>query len=199
MNPGLSTHLDDTTLNEYLDATVAPPRRAETVAHLEACAGCQQRLADLRALFAALDSLPDARLEHDLSRKVAAALKPQRLALPLALRLAFVAQAGLVLLLGLALWPTLSAFVTPVPTGPFIGPLVSAFADSVQALATQWQAALEAARVSIGSGLESARALLPASLGIGWGVGLAAVALLWLVGNSLLLRLISFHPQRSPS
>ncbi len=199
MNSDWSTHLDDTTLNEYLDATLAPPRRAEIVAHLEVCAGCQQRLAELRALFAALEALPDAPLEHDLSPKVAAALKPQRLALPLALRLAFVVQAGLVLLLGLALWPTLSGFVTPVPTGPFIDPLVSAFADSAQALAAQWQAALETAQVSLGSGWEAARALLPGSLGMGWGAGLAAVALLWLVGNSLLLRLISFHPRRSHS
>jgi anti-sigma factor RsiW len=197
MNLDWSTHLDDATLNEYLDATLAPPGRAEVAAHLEACAGCQQRLAELRALFAALDSLPDAPLEHDLSRKVAAALQPQRLALPLGLRLAFVAQAGLVLLLGLALWPTLSADVTPIPTGPFIGPFISTFADSAQALAAQWQAALEAARVSVGGELESARGWLPAPLGMGWGAGLAAVALLWLVGNSLLLRLIPLHPRRS--
>jgi len=197
MNAEVSIHLDDVTLNEYLDVALTPDRRREVEAHLSACAACQSRLEELRMLFATLESLPNVLLEHDLSRNVVAALKPQQLPWPL--RLAFVTQAGLVLLLGLALWPTLSAFATPISTDRFIGPLFSAFADSAQALAAQWQAALESARVSIASGLDSARTLLPASFGVGWGAGLAAVALLWLAGNGLLLRLISFHPQRSRS
>ncbi|MBI3241993.1 MAG: zf-HC2 domain-containing protein, partial [Chloroflexi bacterium] len=106
------THLDDIAFNEYLDSALDPARHAEVEAHLAACPDCAARLAGLRALFAALESLPDVPLERDLSSSVVTALRKSRgmsdsakaLRLRPTLRFAFAAQAlAALILLAIAL------------------------------------------------------------------------------------------------
>jgi hypothetical protein len=59
-------HLDDYTLNEYLDRVLDESARAEVEAHLGTCAACKAKLDELRKLFAELDDLPEVHLEGDL-------------------------------------------------------------------------------------------------------------------------------------
>ncbi|MGN6563968.1 MAG: anti-sigma factor family protein [Thermomicrobiales bacterium] len=59
---GAAGHLDDETLNAYLDATpgnAEATTRAAIDAHLAACAPCRERLADLAATVTLLHALPD--------------------------------------------------------------------------------------------------------------------------------------------
>ncbi len=90
-------HLDDSIINEYLDSALEPVRRAEVESHVAVCPDCAARLAELRALFAALESLPDVPLERDLSSAVMELIRRAKLAaqpvLPSKLRLAIAVQA----------------------------------------------------------------------------------------------------------
>lgn len=67
-------HLTEADMNEYLDAALVPEALAAAEAHLAACVTCSYRLADLRALFADLDALPDVPLPRDLVPAVVRAL-----------------------------------------------------------------------------------------------------------------------------
>ncbi|MGH2522216.1 MAG: anti-sigma factor family protein [Anaerolineales bacterium] len=183
-------HFDDAALNEYLDFALPPARHAEVDAHLAACPECAARLAELRALFVALETLPDAPLERDLSRPVVAALRPQRaktepLAAPL-FRLVFAAQAAAaVVLIGLS-WPVLAANFQLAALSPLIAQVVRVAVSTANSTAGRWQAALDSAQRLIQAGPQWPQ--LPAFPAVGWGLCLAAVALLWLLGNGLLLR-----------
>jgi hypothetical protein len=189
------SHIDDSLLNEYLDSALAPERRAEIAAHLAVCASCTARLANARALFAAIESLPDAPLERDLSGQVIAALRLRSNPLPLAVRLAFAAQAVFAVVLAASAAATLS--LSLAPADPFINSALEAFTQSAESLMVQWQALIESAQSAIASGWDSALAFLPASLEWTWGAGLAAVFLLWLAGNGVILRRFILSPQRS--
>jgi anti-sigma factor RsiW len=68
-------HLSDLQLNEYLDQVLAPEARAEAVKHLAACVDCAARLTALQALFAQIESLPEAALSRDLAGPVVRALR----------------------------------------------------------------------------------------------------------------------------
>ena len=111
-----NTHPPDERLNEYLDGELSPQAHSALQAHLAACAPCASRLEALQALFSAIESLPDLALERDLSpailesitrRQPAPVLEPQ----PYALRLVFIIQAVLaLLLLGFAYQVSAQAF-----------------------------------------------------------------------------------------
>jgi hypothetical protein len=63
-------HLTDDQINEILDG------RAES-RHFDDCTDCRARLDDLRTVFTALESLPEAKLLHNLTDSILARL-PQR-------------------------------------------------------------------------------------------------------------------------
>lgn len=67
-------HLDEDTLNEYLDGHLTPDQQAACQAHLSVCQFCSQHLEDLQSVFTALGALPDLPLEQDLSAKVLVAI-----------------------------------------------------------------------------------------------------------------------------
>jgi anti-sigma factor RsiW len=92
-------HLTEAQLNEYLDGELERRERSAVEAHLAACPACRAALEELLALAAAVESLPDAPLTHDLAPLVLAKLPPPRLALGWKLVLA--AQAGAALGLSL--------------------------------------------------------------------------------------------------
>ena len=60
-------HLDDYTLNEYLDHMLSDTVRGEVEAHLQFCVACNTKLDELSELFAKLDEVSEVHLEHDLT------------------------------------------------------------------------------------------------------------------------------------
>ena len=56
------SHPQDAVLNEYLDGMLPSEESAALESHLERCANCRQRLADLRRVFSSLSDLPEAPL-----------------------------------------------------------------------------------------------------------------------------------------
>jgi hypothetical protein len=75
-------HLDDITLNEYLDHALDESRHAEVALHLHICIECRAKLEGLQLLFTELGSLPDTYLETDLTPSILARLprnKPIRI------------------------------------------------------------------------------------------------------------------------
>jgi len=87
-------HLDDFTLNEYLDHTPDKSTRAEVDTHLHACATCRTRLEEFQMLFAELEYLPEAHLEHDLAPAVLARLPRKAPGISWRWTRAFAAQLG---------------------------------------------------------------------------------------------------------
>lgn len=169
-------HLDDLTLNDYLDGLLEPEARAEADAHLTVCVACQNRYVEARALWLEIESLPDAPLSRDLSRAVMAAIKPAPIVLPLAARWAVAAQALLALALLVAAGLSLPAEWLAVP---------EAVTQSQAEINRLWQSGLASAQ-SLAENWAMLTAWLSASALVG--VGLAAVAALWIVGNGWLLR-----------
>jgi len=60
-------HIDEFTLNEYVDNAMSDEQRAEVEAHLNKCADCQAELAELQQLFFALDNVTEAPFTVDVS------------------------------------------------------------------------------------------------------------------------------------
>ena len=67
-------HLDDFTLNEYLDHAMEESVCAEAESHLKTCADCRARFEELQMLFIELDDLPETYLAHDLTPGILARL-----------------------------------------------------------------------------------------------------------------------------
>jgi len=170
------THLADDLLNEILDEALAPETRAEVEAHLAACELCSARLAELRALFAELDSLPDLPLEMDFAPVILARLE-QTAPLPRPIRWLAVAQAfGAVLAIILA-WPLVEPLLLPIEF-----PSLNATFDK---LAASWLQIVTAFRFpNIAFELPSLGLDLPSTT---LTIATLSVALLWLVANGLLL------------
>lgn len=201
MNDGL--HIDDALLNEYLDAVLAPDRRAEVEAHLAQCSDCAARLSDLRSLFAALEAMPDAPLARDLSVAVIAAFRRPRLQNPVAhpaLRIALAVQAFAALVLLGAAAPFVVRAPQWVAASQFGERATSAIATAVTGFTSEWLAAPAAAQRTMSESFEMLRRLtLPPLPWQNVGLCLSAVALLWLLGNGLLLRPPRERPQASHS
>mgnify|MGYP003565300956 CR=1 FL=1 len=85
-------HLDEITLNEYLDDILDEPKRYAADLHLQSCAACRAILDELRSVFAEFDALPEVQLERDLTPSVLARL-PQKNPVRVWTR-AFAAQLG---------------------------------------------------------------------------------------------------------
>ncbi len=73
----MTAHLTDDQLNELLDGLAD----ASIHQHLDTCSDCRARLEDLRAVFTALESLPEATLTRDLTASILAHL-PQKQVTP---------------------------------------------------------------------------------------------------------------------
>ncbi len=93
-------HLDDFTLNEYLDRALSPTARDAAEAHMQTCITCRTKMDELKAVFSELEALPDVRLERDLMPTILARLS-QIMSIRVWTR-TFAAQVGVVL--GLVSW-----------------------------------------------------------------------------------------------
>ena len=189
-------HLDHNTLNEYLDSALEPARRAEVESHLAACPDCAARLAELRALFAALESLPDAPLERDLSSSVVAVLNKRLVMSGSAnalysrpvLRLIFVVQALASLALISITLPFAAQTLEFAGTPQFTSQVTTFLTDVTTAFNSTWAAALNSAQSLLSQGQAVFDNLpLPTLPALGLGAFFAAVSALWIVGNGLLL------------
>ena len=163
----MTNHLTDTQLNEILDGRAESP-------HLETCEDCRARLDNLRVVFSALESLPDAKLTRDLTASILARL-PQRRVSP-AWRWAFIAQS----LSGLALLVWLSANVElPAQVIAYHPPTLDSLLASFFAFTSSLSFELPTFdfQLSTFNFQPETVTLLAVSAG-----------LLWLVGNGLLLR-----------
>jgi anti-sigma factor RsiW len=188
----ITAHLDEVTLNEWLDDALPARERGDADAHLAACPHCAGRLAELRAVFIHLAALPEAPLARDLAPAVLARLPaPPKPAFGPRWRWALALQATLAL--GGLLLAAPAADVSPV----------TAAAAEIQAgwaqvltgwwmgLSAQAQADLAAAFAAGAQFVSDARALAaPLSRWpeAAWSTGLAVLGLLWLAGNGLALR-----------
>ena len=104
-------HLDEATLNEYLDRrlTAASDRRARH--HLGACAECRARLSQLKALNESLETLPEIPLARDLVRPVMARLASRPAPRLLSWLTAVEAVGGTAL--AAYIWPRLAEWAAP--------------------------------------------------------------------------------------
>lgn len=170
------THLPDELLNEILDQTLAPGLRIEAEAHLAACELCSARLAELRTLFAEIDSLPDLPLDVDFAPTILARLE-QNAPLPRPIRWLAVAQAFGALLAVVFSWPLIEPLIPPLD----FPALNSTFAE----LAASWlQTSLDFQFPVITFELPSLGLDLPSTT---LTLATLGVALFWLLANGLLL------------
>lgn len=170
------THLPDELLNEILDEVLAPNVRAEAEAHLTVCEPCSARLAELRALFADLDSLPDLPLAVDFTPAILARLE-QNAPLPRPIRWLAVAQAFGALLAVVLSWPLIEPLIPPLDFPALNSTFVELAASWLQIRLDFQFPIITFELPSLGLDLPSTTLTL-ATLG---------VALLWLVANGLLL------------
>ncbi len=193
-------HLSDDTLNEYLDEALARAAMAQAGAHLAGCDACAGRLAQLRALFAGLEALPDAALSRDLAPAVTHALRQPRPAAVLPrnplYRLIFPAQAFVAIVLLAFAWPVLTERVGGLasPAAALLNnwlPSLPTLADLSDRAAQQLPDLLNGARTAWLAWQSSAALAVPLN-------ALLAVAaitgLLWVATSLWLVQ----HPQRGP-
>lgn len=108
-------HVDELTLNEYLDNELPLSKRVDVEAHLTECTSCQAELAELQQLFFTLDSAAEAPFAVDISAAVAYQIEQEQsinrnwFSVNSSMLLAFELLAATVLLF--LLWPTLQEWL----------------------------------------------------------------------------------------
>jgi anti-sigma factor RsiW len=176
-------HLADETLNLYLDDLLDSPARQVAEEHLAGCASCQAQLGLLRSLFFRLEALPIEPIPVDLMAAVIARIEPTpqphraRIALGL-----LATQTALTIFLALWLAPTFNVWTSTqrlaFPTGLIAG-LPNTFTPQ---LAISWTMLADMGS-SVGMPGSPFEHTSPAQLVL----FIAAVAVIWLIGNRLLL------------
>jgi predicted anti-sigma-YlaC factor YlaD len=188
------SHLTIETLDLYLDQALDAPTRAAVESHLATCAVCRAELDALHGLFAALAALPPEPLPADLAgpvlRRIAGAPVPARSrAWPAGHPYAITLLAVQIVLAGL-----LVAWYGPALTSAAAVELAAlprpALPDLSASLA--WLEGWLAMLGTILSGLIPAEDALRAGPLAGLSaaqsaIGLAALGLVWLLGNRLIL------------
>jgi len=190
----MPNHLDDDTLNEYLDSALDAARRAEVDAHLTACVDCAARVEKLRLLFTAIESAPHAPLHRDFSASVVAALQERHQPAPVLLpqlRVAFAMQAIVALILFAFAAPIAMQALPVSETPQFTQQVFDAIADTL----AEWSASLALARQTVTNAASALNDLpLPALSLLALSLGGLAVTLMWLVGNGLLITQLNRRP-----
>jgi len=175
----LTDHLTDAQLNEYLDNELA--NRAEAELHLSTCDNCAARLTALQALFNEIESLPEVALTRDLAAPIMRRASG-RPVLSRSLRMTVTLQAALTAIAIIFAAPIVMKFASPY----FSRIQVPSFADIFLQVQTLWATWLE----SLSQFHLPILPEIPVIELSSWYILLmvAAVSVLWLVGNRLLLR-----------
>jgi len=184
-------HSTDEQLNEYLDNETSDG--AEIEKHLTSCPDCAARLVMLQALFAEMDSLPDAPLSRDLTAMVMQTLQqvhgnaPSRsgaafFGVPRWLKLTIGLQAALALIAAVIAAPFAIEFASstmPIMQIPSAG-------EIFLKLQAQWIAWLDMLSQLRMPSMPEPPVVETSSLLLT--ITLAGVSVLWLAGNGLLLK-----------
>ena len=163
----MTPHLSDEQLNEILDGRI-------TASHLDSCADCQTRLADLRATFVTLESLPEKDSPRNLSASILARL-PQ---LKISRTWNWVLTVQAASALGVFIWFA-SLFQVPAHIATYQPPSFESFIARLVASVSSLQFSLPSLPDFSAS---TEFSMLNLSL-----LFLSAAAL-WIVGNNILLR-----------
>ena len=168
-------HLTEEELNEYLDNEILGRQRVEL--HLSACDECAARLTALQALFTEIESLP----ELNLTRSIAARFAPSpgvAAQLPRWLTLTATLQAAL----------ALTAIILAAPMVMNLLPAIQtpSFTDIFIQIQSQWIGWLDMLSTFRLPSVPQIPAMDLSSLTLT--LTLVVVSMLWLIGNSLLLR-----------
>ncbi|MBL8046310.1 MAG: zf-HC2 domain-containing protein [Anaerolineales bacterium] len=176
-------HLNEATLNEYLDDALETVERSAADAHLATCPQCAARLAEMHALFAALDALPAEPLTRDLSASVLAALTPAPTPLSLPIRAVLALQAIIAIIVLAVSAPLLLANIPALNPAQLLPAFTFDWASLFEPLNQLWAQSQTLVR-------SATSPLAEVSVWM-WGAALSGLAVLWLVGNGAVLRLIS--------
>jgi hypothetical protein len=171
----LTDHVTDVQLNEYLDNETT--ERAPIEVHLASCDGCAARLAALKALFVEIESLPELELTGSIAVRITpTASLPAPLPPSLTLTVTLQALAALIVLFIAA--PVISNLMPPIQL-----PSINNVFIQMQ---THWIGLLNLLFTFQLPTLPQFPVFEISSLVIG--LTLTGVSMLWLIGNSLLLR-----------
>ena len=181
-------HLDDSTLNEYLDGRLEGEPARQARQHLRVCQDCRSRRDQLQSLTASLAMLAESPLRRDLVRPVLARLWPK----PAPAFLGWVTGFEAIGATALAtyLWPRLAEAVTPIVNTVVPAAVTLWSSTAVSGLDDVWaQLALDIRSLAYASDLW----LRPLAIRAAptWPLVLAlgtAAFLLGVLGNGVLLR-----------
>ena len=179
-------HLDEWSLQEYLDEVFADEDRERLETHLAECDLCVAKVHSLKFLYSEMKRLPDEPLANDLSARVIRSLTLKEDRKPYLQRI-LAAQLAAAVIMFLAIWPRISLelenryslvqlieplrkFADLTAQGTLI---VSDFLNWIQA---QWTATFSMPRI------DWPITGLPLALAVG------AMILFWFLSNGLLLR-----------
>ncbi len=181
-------HPGEDRLQEYLDALLNSEERRELEAHTSSCEQCARELERLSNVFSELSLLVEIPLEADLSTSVLMAIR-ENARRRTGVRIAIAVQISLLLLIIFAIGPTINSFLTRL-SGIF-----------EPAAPTSWlMESLVLFQASIGLSLQSIRQELIELFEFNFLFNqvfiqtthlitlVSGVFLLWLIGNTILLR-----------
>lgn len=178
-------HASDEALHALLDGELESRRREQLAEHLQHCPSCAARLERLEGLFALIESIPEEAFESDLSGAVLRRLPPATRRIP---RLAAL-EATLAAVLMLLTVPWLAALersdVWWRALLGWSGMLAQELIWIGSRLPTQVHSVLRGLQAATDPGLTLSLPTVPASQL--WLLA-GSAALLWAVGNGLLLR-----------
>jgi hypothetical protein len=184
-------HVELALLNEYLDRSLEPGQQEIIERHLQDCEECRTRLSELRQLFAAIEALPESSLERDLSAAVLSKIRsePEKpiLAWP---KLAFILQSVAAAAILAVSWPVIAGGLLEFTFQPSAGPTATWLVEIFQFWPIETQQILQIVQRAGLQNLDWMRQLFslnqPALLV--WTACLGITFILWLVGNSFLLK-----------
>jgi len=107
MSEDRKNHLDEWSLQEYLDDVLAEDSRERLEVHLVECDDCATKFASLKHLYSEMERLPDEPLAHDLSARVIRSLTLKEDRKP-HLHRVLAAQLAAAIIVLLAIWPRIS-------------------------------------------------------------------------------------------
>jgi predicted anti-sigma-YlaC factor YlaD len=213
------SHLTEEQLNLYLDNELSTIESAAVKAHLAGCDACRAELASLRALFTALDALQSEALATDLTPAVLRGIAAERQRAVWRWRISWLVpalQGAAVVLLLVFGWSALATrydqMAQRIPAQALRATWANALARggtlwaATVARCQMWWAEAVADVLGLPTSLGQATSHWPQLPGLGLtapqaiAVSLAAV-LMWVVGNSILLRTaaVRLSPGRHPN
>ncbi len=172
-------HLSEEQLNEYLDHESQDHTQIEM--HLSACDECAARLNSLQNLFNELDSLPQLTLSRDLAAPVI-----RRLSLPNKLPTWLTLTVGLQAMLAVIVAIIAAPFVIDFASTSVSVLQMPSFSETFIKIQTQWTAWMGMFSNFQMPAMPQLPVLEISSIMVMF--TLAAVSMLWLIGNGLLLR-----------